>query len=405
MNAFSVTGLGPNAAASDSLARPASGRSEFEPALCWEAIHSRDRRFDGKFFAGMETRGVYCRSICPVSFGQMANIRWFHSAAAAVESGFRPCRRCRPDTTPGSAAWFGTMAVVSHALKLISRGVLDHRNIEHLAERVGIGPRHLRRLFDQHLGASPLKIARSHRMHAVEDLILETNVPISEIVSRTGFMSIRQFNHSVRTTFGQSPTKLRLLQGRSNTMDRKNGFVCHLPYRAPFDWSFLIEFFKDRATPGVEVVQGDMYRRTIEIGGRAGIIEVWHEVGHARLSMRAIIPGCECLLEVVQRVRRLFDVETGVVRMERTLVQDARLAKLLAQRPGLRVPGAWDSFELAIRALLGQQLTVIDAPTLVRRLVREFGQPIPTPDHSLTHLFPQAGILGEADLSGIWCLD
>jgi AraC family transcriptional regulator, regulatory protein of adaptative response / DNA-3-methyladenine glycosylase II len=379
-----------------------SGKSELDSTFCWQAVYSRDRRFDGRFFAGIASTGVYCRPICPVSFGHTANVRWFHSAVAAEAAGFRPCKRCRPDTSPGSSAWFGTLAVVSHALKLMSQGALEHGNLEELAQRVGIGSRHLRRLFYQHLGASPLKIARSHRMHVVKNLILETNVAVAEIASRTGFRSIRQFNHSVRKTFGQSPTKLRLLpSGGCETIDCETGIVVHLPYRTPFNWSSLIEFLKARATPGVEVVEDNIYRRTIEIGGRPGAVEVWHEAGHARLSMRAIIPSCDCLKEVVYRVRRMFDLEADVVRIERCLAQDARLAKMLVEQPGLRVPGAWDGFELAIRAVLGQQLTVVDAPALTRRLVRDFGRPFQTSIPGLTHLFPQADLLAEANLSNV----
>ena len=182
---------------------PASGNLELDPAFCWQAVYSRDQRFDGRFFAGISTTGVYCRSICPVSFGAPHNVRWFQSAAAAEAAGFRACKRCRPDTSPGSSAWFGTWAVVSHALKLISQGALNQGNLEQLAERVGIGSRHLRRLFHRHLGASPLAIARSHRVQVARSLIVETDLPVRQIASCTGFASIRQFNHSVKTTFGR----------------------------------------------------------------------------------------------------------------------------------------------------------------------------------------------------------
>ncbi len=293
------------------------------------------------------------------------------------------------------------MAVVSKALKLISEGALDNGNLEQLAERVGIGSRHLRRLFNQHWGTSPLKIARFHRLQSARNLILESKVVIPEIASRTGFGSIRQLNHSVLTTFGRSPSQLRLQQGASRRIVRESGIVVHLPYRSPFDWSSMIEFLKARATPGVEAVENDCYGRTIEIADAVGAIEVWHEADHARLSMRVILPSCERLMQVVQRVRRMFDLETDVVHIGQHLSHDPRLAKMLAERPGLRVPGVWDGYELAVRAVLGQQLTVVDAPALFRRLVRTFGRPIQFSIPGLSHLFPQPGILAEANLANI----
>jgi AraC family transcriptional regulator of adaptative response / DNA-3-methyladenine glycosylase II len=382
-------------------ARSTAGNSELDPAFCWQAAHSRDRRFDGRFFAGIATTGVYCRPICPASFGLPSNVRWFRSAQAAEAAGFRPCKRCRPDTSPWSAAWFGTLAVVSHALKLISEGALDHGNLEQMAERAGIGSRHLRRLFYRHLGASPLKIARSHRVHAARNMILETRTSLAEVARRAGFKSIRQFNHAMRATFSHSPTQLRRIAGIA-AADRQTGLVVHLPYRPPFDWPALIEFLKARAAPGVETVENDFYARTIEIDDVVSAIEVWHEPGHARLTMRIIgVPSCGCLMPIVQRVRRMFDLEADVAHIGRHLSRDARLAKMIALRPGLRVPGAWDGFELAVRAVLGQQLTLADDPALVRQLVAAFGRRLPAPIRGLSYLFPRPEILAHADLVSI----
>jgi len=398
---MSATVLASHRAATNLVARSFNGRTELDPASCWQAVDSRDRRFDGRFFAGITTTGIYCRSICPASFGHPFNVRWFHCAEAAEAAGFRPCKRCRPDTSPWSSAWFGTLAVVSHALKLISQGALDNGNLEQLADRVGIGPRHLRRLFDQHLGASPLKIARSHRVHFARRLILDTKCSIAEIVSQTGFRSIRQFNHAVRATFGQSPTQLRRLEEVS-TVEGGTGIVVHLPYRAPFDWASMIEFLKIRTTPGVEAVERDFYRRTIEIGDLVSAVEVRHEADQSRLSMRIVnIPSCGCLMQIVQRVRRMFDLEADVVHIGRHLAQDARLAKMLAERPGLRVPGVWDGFELAVRVVLGQQLTSVDRRARARRLVEAFGRPLPAPIRGLSHLFPRPEILARANLTTI----
>jgi AraC family transcriptional regulator, regulatory protein of adaptative response / DNA-3-methyladenine glycosylase II len=263
---------------------------------------------------------------------------------------------------------------------------------------MSIVSRHLRRLFDEHLGLSPLKIARAQRVHVARNLILNTNLAMTEIASRTGFKSLRQFNHSMLATFGRSPTTLRRLQRGSKALDRETGFVVHLPYCAPFDWTSLIEFLKARATPGVEAVDDDSYRRTIEVHGRVGAIEVWHEANHARLATRIFVANCDCLMQIVQRVRRMFDLEADAVRIGQHLAKDPRLATMILERPGLRIPGAWDGFELTVLAVLGQQLSVADAPRLVERLVRTFGQPVQTAILGLSHLFPQPRILAKANL-------
>jgi AraC family transcriptional regulator, regulatory protein of adaptative response / DNA-3-methyladenine glycosylase II len=381
--------------------RSHGGNLELDPAFCWQAVYSRDRRFDGRFFAGITTTGVYCRSICPVSFGAPNNVRWFHSAAAAETAGFRPCKRCHPDTSPGSSAWFGTWAVVSHAVKLISQGALNDGNLEQMADRVGIGSRHLRRLFQRHLGASPLKIARSHRVQIARNLIAETDLSPREVAKSTGFASIRQFNHSVKTTFGQSPTELRRLHRSSVPGDRQTGVIVYLPYRMPFDWSCVIQFLSSRATPCVESIGDGFYRRTIEIDGSVGTIEVWDEPNQARLAMRVCLPKYDCLMQVVQRACRLFDLGADAPHIGRHLGRDRTLAGLVAENPGMRVPGAWDGFELAVRAVLGQQLTAVDSPTLVKRMVETYGQAVGPHIPGLSRLFPRPEVLAQANLSDL----
>ncbi len=398
MNAEIEHGCGANPVRIDAVTRGGTGNLELDPAFCWQAVYSRDRRFDGRIFAGIGTTGIYCRTTCPASFGNPNNIRWFHSAAAAEAAGFRPCKRCRPDTSPGSAAWFGTWNVVSHALKLISQGALNEGNLGRLADRVGIGSRHLRRLFDQHLGASPLKIARSQRVQLARNLIVQTRLSIREIARCTGFASLRQFNHSVKTTFGQSPTELRRQHGTAEAGGSPSTVVVSLAYRAPFDWSALLQFLQPRTTRGVELIEGEFYRRTIEVDGSVGAIEVWDQPNHQRLAMRVILPRYDCLMQVVQRVRRLFDLGADTLQIGRHMSQDSRLATMVAERPGLRAPGAWDGFELAVRAALGQQLTVVDAPEVAERLVQAFGQIVQVPICGLSRLFPRPEVLAEANL-------
>ena len=286
-------------------------------------------------------------------------------------------------------------------MKLISEGALDGGNLEQLAERVGLGSRHLRRLFQRHLGASPLKIARSHRVLIAKNLIVESRLPFAEIARATGFRSVRQFNHSVRTAFRHSPTALRRLHGTDAVGDPLGGIIVHLPYRPPFDWPSLIEFFNFRATPGVESVEDEIYRRTVEVGGIAGTIEVRHEASHARLSMRVVLPGCDRLMQVVQRARRLFDLGADALHIGSYLARDARLAGLVTARPGLRVPGAWDGFELAVSAVLGENLTVVDPAPAIDLLVKTFGRPLEVSTLGLTHLFPTPETLAEANLESI----
>jgi AraC family transcriptional regulator, regulatory protein of adaptative response / DNA-3-methyladenine glycosylase II len=376
-------------------------KPELDPAICWQAIYSRDRRFDGRIFAGVLTTGVYCRPICPVPLRKPANVRWYPSAASAEAAGFRPCRRCRPHTSPGTPAWLGTSAVVSRALKLISEGALDADDVEALAERVGLGSRHLRRLFLQHLGASPVRIASTRRVHFARNLLDQTDLPITKIASYSGFKSIRQFNHSMRTTFDMSPSELRALRSGRKMTAGQGGIAIYLTYRPPFDWRTLIRFLKAHATPGTEVIEDECYRRSIEINGQAGEIEVRHEPDDSRLRVRVTLPSYEQLMLVVERVRRIFDLGADPLQITNHLAQDSRLGLMLQARPGRRVPGVWDTFELAVRAVLGQQLTFVDSKAVIARLVRTFGRPIKTGAPGLTHLFPRPEVIASGNLSSI----
>ena len=374
---------------------------ELNVAFSRQAVYSRDRRFDGRFFAGIATTGIYCRPVCPVSFGAPDRIVWFRSAAEATEAGFRPCKRCRPDTSPGSPAWFGTAAVVSHAVKLISEGALNHGNVEGLSERLGIGSRHLRRLFKQHLGASPLKIARSQRVQLAGNLIAHSTMPIGEIASCTGFASTRHFHHSVKAAFGGSPRVIRRLRTSPLSAESRDAVIVYLPYRRPFDWAGLIRFLGERATPGVERVENGSYSRTVEVEGLVGAIEVRDQPDRGRLAMRVRLPQYDCLMQIVQRATRLFDLETDTLQIVRHLSRCPSLTEIVMAHPGLRVPGAWDGFEIAVRAVLGQQLTVVDSPALVERIVRTFGRAVELPVTGLSHTFPSPAILATADLKAL----
>jgi len=375
-----------------------TGDAELEPDICWQAMRSRDRRFDGRFFVAAITTGIYCRPICPVPFAKPNNVALFPCAAAAEASGFRPCLRCHPESSPGTPAWRGTSAVVSRALRLIWEGALDGSSVDELAERVGIGSRQLRRLFVQHLGVPPIKIASTHRAHFARNLIEQTDMPMAEIALNAGFKSIRQFNHSVRTIAGQTPSELRRLRGELAISSRRGEFVMRLLYRPPFHWPALAAFLRARATPGVELVEESFYQRTVESDDGAGFIDVRPDPEDTCVIVRIALPKYRGLLRAVERVRRIFDLGADPLQIASHLSRDPGLKPLLEDRPGLRVPGAWDGFEIAVRAALGQRLTMLDSSAVAGQLVRHFGRPIETPIDGLTHLFPRPEDLARADL-------
>lgn len=378
------------------------GAAEVDPAVCWPAFYSRDARFDGRIFAGVVTTNIYCRSICPVPFAKPNNIVWFATAAAAEAEGFQPCRRCRPQAAPGTPAWQGSSAVVSRALKLIMEGDLDSGDVDQLAEHVGIGSRQLRRLFVQHMGASPIKIAITRRVHFARTLIEETALPITEIAMSAGFQSVRQFNHAIHTSYGQPPRRLRELAGEIGTSSKASGLSLRLSYRPPFDWASILNFLHSHAIPGVESVDEDSYRRTIEIDGVYGDLDVRHDPAQTQLIVRIRLPRYESLMSVVDRVRRIFDLRADPLQISNHLRRDPHLQPLLDARPGLRVPGAWDRFESCVCAILGDSIEPSRSTRrLIGRFVETFGKPGTFAVHGLTRLFPRPHEFSVADLSMI----
>lgn len=380
--------------------------SDLHPDRLYQAILARDRRFDGRFFTGVVTTGIYCRPVCPVSPPKLRNMRFYPCAAAAEAAGFRPCKRCRPETAPGTPAWRGTSAVVSRALRLIEAGALDDGDGEALASRLGLGERQLRRLFAQHLGASPADVARARRVHFARRLLDQTDLAVTEVAMASGFASIRQFNHAVKATFGAAPTALRGARRLGDGAAR--GLHVKLPYRAPLAWNAMLAFLAPRAIPGVEAVEDGAYRRTVRVDDVAAVVEIRpaaavrgeakpHHAAH--LVMTADAACTRGLIGLVERARRLFDLGADSAFIDERLRESAVLATLVDAMPGLRVPCAWDGFELAVRAVLGQQVTVTGATTLAGRVVRTFGTALPQPRGALTHLFPKAEDLADADLA------
>jgi AraC family transcriptional regulator of adaptative response / DNA-3-methyladenine glycosylase II len=378
---------------------------DLENAACVQAILSRDARFSGRFFVGVVTTRVYCRPGCPAPLPKPKNMRFYEYAAAAEDAGFRPCRRCRPETAPGSPVWDGTSATVSRALKRIFDGG-GHESVEALSERLGLGSRQLRRLFAEHVGASPASLQRTHRVHFARRLLDETSLPIAEVAFAAGFESVRRFNDAIRATFHRAPRELR---GASRERKREPAMgipertlTLRLPVRAPFDATSLFSFLEERALPGVEAIRGHVYSRTIESGGRAGVMTVSYDVGQDFLQLSLNFSPGRDLLDLVRRAGRIFDVDADPLAIGAVLRRDPLLAPLVAARPGLRVPGAWDPFEIAVRAILGQQISVRGARTLAGRLVAAFGRPLPGAGaNGLTHVFPSPAVLASAELSGI----
>ncbi len=368
-----------------------------DPALCYQALRTRDRRFDGRFFVAVTTTGIYCRPVCPARTPKRGNVRFYACAAAAEEAGFRACRRCRPETAPGTPAWEGTSTTVARALRLISQGDFDETNVEQLAGRVGVGGRHLRRLFMQHLGAAPIAVLRTQRLHLARQLIDETDLPMTEIAFASGFNSIRRFNQAILESFRDSPTDLRRKARRTGY--EGGALTMRLAYRPPLAWDSLLGFLRLRAIPGVESVDGESYRRSIEVDGEPATIEVSHSVDAPYLVVRMQLPATARLAQVIDGVRRMFDLSADPVRIAEDLGADPVLKSAVRALPGLRVPGAWDPFELTVRAVLGQQISVKAATTIAGRIAQAFGKPLPMDlTNGLTHLFPRPDALRDADL-------
>ncbi|HSG96536.1 MAG TPA: AlkA N-terminal domain-containing protein [Woeseiaceae bacterium] len=359
---------------------------------------SRDARFDGRFFVGVKTTGIYCRPICPANLPRSENVTFFASAAAAGEAGFRPCLRCRPECAPGTPAWAGTSTTVRRGLRLIADGALDDGNVERLASRLGVTSRHLRRLFTRHVGASPLAVARTQRLHFAKRLIDQTALPLKDISVAAGYGSVRRFNDTFRQTYGKSPRELR--RGREQP-GPSAALELSLPYREPYGWRQLLDFFAARATPGIESVEGGRYRRSIEVDGSNGVIEVRNAGDSLLLRVHGI--ATNALFTVVQRARSMFDTDAPIDEIKNTLNVDRELSGWMRANPGIRVPGTWDPWELLVRAVLGQQVSVKAATTFAGRIADRYGAPVEPGDGPGDNwkLFPPPARLARARLENL----
>lgn len=376
---------------------------ELDRLVCDRARRSRDARFDGRFFIAVTTTRIYCRPICPARSPNDENIRYYPTAAAAEAGGFRPCLRCRPEASPGTPAWLGTSGLVSRALRLIGEGALDREGVEQLSDRLGITGRHLRRLFLQHVGATPLEVALTRRVHFAKKLLDETTLPFSQIAFASGFGSLRRFNAQIQKTYSRTPSSLRKNPpslARQQASFGETGSPCYrlsLAFRPPYDWDAVIGFLSARATPGVEAVAHSRYERTIAINGKAGTIAISRSATRSAIELEVRFPDSRPLLLIVERVRRMFDLGADPAVIAEHLGGDAMLRGALKRHAGIRTPGAWDGFELAVRAILGQQVSVAAATTIAGGLASRFGTPVDG-GNGLTRLFPTSVQLVDAPI-------
>lgn len=345
-----------------------SGRMQtLNPETCRRARLARDPRFDGEFFLAVTTTGVYCRPICPARPPSEHNVRYYRTAAEAASSGFRPCLRCRPESAPDSPAWRGTSTTVGRALQLINEGALNRGSSADLADRLGIGERYLRKLFQQQLGASPTAVAHTRRLHFAQKLLRESGLDITAIAYASGFGSVRRFNSAVQEKFSCSPGELR---GRGRLAHNPDGGIrLELSYRPPLDWDGLLDFFGRHAIDGLEEVDGDVYRRNFSIDGRSGQFTLSPARKANSLVLAVDLTDTADLMEVTARVRRMFDLDANPRDIAAGLNVDPLLRPLLEEHPGVRSPVQFSIFESCVRAIVGQQISLQAARNVVGRIV------------------------------------
>jgi AraC family transcriptional regulator of adaptative response / DNA-3-methyladenine glycosylase II len=376
---------------------------DLDQDACYRAVATRDVRFDGRFFGGVKTTGIYCRPVCPATTPKRQNMTFYPTAAAAEEAGFRPCLRCRPETAPDVGAWKGSSNTVNRALALIELGALDDgKDVAALADRLGVGERQLRRLFRQHLGASPVSVAQTRRVHLAKQLLHETRLPMAEIALAAGFGSIRRFNETFQELFGKPPSALRRETAEDVSAGPEGEVTLKLRYRAPYDWYAMLSFLAARAITGMELVENGTYARVIDLDGAIGAVRVSQAQGEDALIAQVRFPKLSSLPTIIARLRRVFDLSADPQAINAHLSQDPALAPLVAARPGLRAPGGWEGLELAVRAILGQQVTVGAAIALAGKLVATYGEPAPlsaTGDARLSHAFPRPERLASAEIT------
>jgi AraC family transcriptional regulator of adaptative response / DNA-3-methyladenine glycosylase II len=375
-----------------------------DPALpdvrtCEQACRSRDARFDGLFFIAVTSTRIYCRPVCPAPTPRRENVRYFSNAAAAEQEGFRPCLRCRPELAPGSEQLRRGDTVVARALNLIDAGELAEGSLQALAQRLAMSDRQLRRLFVERLGAPPMSVHTTRRLLFAKQLLSETALPITQIAMASGFKSLRRFNAAFQEAYRLAPRELRK---RPRAFDG-DSLVLRLNYRPPYDFPAMLDFMRSRSLPGLEIVGDTDYSRAFGTHDAPGWLRVsaWGRGEHA-LRLELFGAAAPQMLALVSRVRRVFDLDADPNAIHTALSEEPRMRALVQRRPGLRLPGAWDGFELSVRAVLGQQVSVAAARTLAKRLLARHGIALAQPlGEGLEVLFPSPAVLAHADLDGL----
>lgn len=342
----------------------------------YRAIDARDTRFDGQFVTAVHSTGIYCRPSCPARTPKASGVTFYPTSAAAHEAGYRACKRCLPEATPGSPQWNLRGDVAGRAMRLIADGVVDREGVAGLARRLGYSDRHLTRVLAAELGAGPLALARAHRAHTARTLLVDTDLPMADVAFAAGFGSIRQFNDTMAEVFALSPTELRARRRSASTAAGRIELV--LPVREPFDAVGLFGWMRAHAIPGVEVGEAEAFSRTIRLDGGPAWFEVRQD-GSGRMRLRAELSSLRDLAPLISRVRRLFDLDADPAAVDSALAAHPELTPLVARVPGVRLPAAIDAGEMLIRAMIGQQISVASARTMMGRLAAALGDAVDTP--------------------------
>jgi AraC family transcriptional regulator of adaptative response / DNA-3-methyladenine glycosylase II len=367
---------------------------------CYRAVASKDPRFDGVFYTAVTSTGIYCRPSCPAMTPKRSNLRFYRTAAAAQGAGFRACKRCRPDSTPGSPEWDVRADVAGRVMRLIADGFVDREGVPGLAARIGFSERHLNRQLVAELGAGPLALARARRAQTARLLIETTGLTFADIAFASGFASVRQFNDTVREVYAATPRGLRAAAGGAGPTGRTavgapgaGAVGVRLALRQPFDAQAMLDFLRAHAVPGVEEVLGSHYRRTLRLPRGWGVVDL--DVQRTGVTASVHVADLRDVPSAIERCRRALDLDADPQAVSEAFCDDPVLGPLVRRRPGLRVPGAVDGAETAVRAVVGQQISVAGARTVLGRLVQRAGEPLPRPDGGLTHLFPEPAALAE----------
>ncbi len=367
----------------------------FDSDRFWEAVEAKDPRFDGWVFCAVKTTGIYCRPSCPARTPKRENVRFYATAAAAQSAGFRACKRCRPDATPGSPDWDRRADLLGRAMRLIADGVVDREGVAGLSRQLGYSERHVHRELVSGVGAGPLALARAQRAQTARILLETTAVPIIEVAFAAGFQSVRQFNATIREIFATAPRELRSRAKRHGRTEDSGAVTLRLPYRAPLDVDGLLAFLAARSIPAVEEPLAGAYRRSLRLPSGGGVVELRPLEDH--VQARYWLDDLRDLAAAMQRSRALLDLDSDPQAVVQSLGGDVLLGPLVQAAPGRRVPGHVDGQELAVRAVLGQQVSLPGAATLAGRLVSGYGEALRRPVGAVTHLFPTAAGLAGAD--------